>query len=175
MRKITYGGATSLDCYLARQNDGVDWLRFSDEVTSVMRDYWTTIDTILMGRRTYEVSLRHGGGGVSYAGIRTYVFSRTLETLPDPSASLVSTDAAEFVLRLKQQEGKDICLMGGGALAKSLFEADLIDEVGFNIHPILLGSGIPALPPMNRQVDLELVTSRVLPHGCMLVTYRVRR
>ena len=65
--------------------------------------------------------------------------------------------------------------MGGGILAKSLFEADLIDEVGFNIHPVLLGSGIPAIPPMNRQVDLEIVKSQVFGNGCVLVTYQVKR
>jgi riboflavin biosynthesis pyrimidine reductase len=65
--------------------------------------------------------------------------------------------------------------MGRGILAKSLFEADLIDEVGFNIHPVLLGSGIPAIPPMKRQVDLETVSSQVFGNECVLLTYRVKR
>ncbi|HTS60344.1 MAG TPA: dihydrofolate reductase family protein [Bryobacteraceae bacterium] len=174
MRKVTYGGASSLDNYLARKDDAVDWLLWSKELASVMSDYWKTIDTILMGRRTYEVSLRHGGGAAPDPHITTYVFSRTLRTLSDSNVNLVSSDAAEFVRRLKQPQGKDICLMGGGELAKSMFEADLIDEVGFNIHPVLLGSGIPALPPMSRQINLELVNSRVFQNGCVLVTYRVR-
>lgn len=63
--------------------------------------------------------------------------------------------------------------MGGGELARSLFEADLIDEVGFNLHPVLLGAGIPAFHPMSRQINLELATSRVFKNGCMLLTYRV--
>ena len=71
----------------------------------------------------------------------------------------MSEDAAEFVRRLKNQEGKEICVMGGGLLAKSLFEADLIDEIGFNIHPVLLGSGIPLFHEMSRQIDLELMKS----------------
>jgi dihydrofolate reductase len=64
--------------------------------------------------------------------------------------------------------------MGGGELARALFEADLIDEVGFNIHPVLLGSGIPAFHPLSRQINLELVMSRTLKNGCVLVTYRVK-
>jgi dihydrofolate reductase len=65
--------------------------------------------------------------------------------------------------------------MGGGDLARSLFEADLIDEVGFNIHPVLLGDGIPAFHRMTRQINLELLSSRAFKNGCVLVTYRVTR
>ena len=87
---------------------------------------------------------------------------------------ITSEDVAEVVGRLKQQEGKDICIMGGGLLAKPLFEADLIDEIGFNIHPVLLGSGIPLFHEMNRQIDLELIECQTLKTGCVLVTYRVK-
>ena len=64
--------------------------------------------------------------------------------------------------KLKKQPGKDICVMGGGELAHSLFEAGLIDEVGFNIHPVLLGSGIPLFHPMKRQIDLEFARLQAL-------------
>jgi dihydrofolate reductase len=75
---------------------------------------------------------------------------------------------------LKEQDGKDICLMGGGELARSLFEAGLIDEIGFNVHPVLLGSGIPLFHPMSRQIDLELLECKPFPNGCVLVRYRVK-
>ena len=64
--------------------------------------------------------------------------------------------------------------MGGGLLAKSLFEANLIDEIGFNIHPVLLGSGIPLFYEMNHQIDLDLIDCNALKNGCVLVTYRVK-
>jgi dihydrofolate reductase len=64
--------------------------------------------------------------------------------------------------------------MGGGELARSLFEAGLIDEVGFNIHPVLLGSGIPLFHPMSRQVHLELIERRSFKNGCVYVMYRVK-
>jgi dihydrofolate reductase len=64
--------------------------------------------------------------------------------------------------------------MGGGVLAKSLFEADLIDEIGFNIHPVLLGSGIPLFHEMNRQIDLELIDCRAFKNGTVLVSYRMK-
>ena len=64
--------------------------------------------------------------------------------------------------------------MGGGLLAKSLFEADLIDEIGFNIHPVLLGSGIPLFHEMNHQIDLELIECKPFKNGCLMVSYRVK-
>ena len=70
--------------------------------------------------------------------MKTYVFSRTLAEGADGGVAIIRRDAAEFVRDLKGQDGQDICLMGGGELARSLFEAGLIDEIGFNIHPVLL-------------------------------------
>jgi dihydrofolate reductase len=173
MRKVTFGGATSLDNFLARSDDAVDWLMWNKEVSIIMADYWKTIDTVLMGRKTYEVALRSGHGGGS-PGIKTFNFSRQLKRTPEKDVTIVSTDAAKFVRKLKKQKGKDICLMGGGELALSLFEAGLIDELGFNIHPVLLGSGIPAFHRMSRQIDLKLKECRSLRNGCVYVVYRVR-
>lgn len=177
MRKVTFGGAVSLDNFIAAVNDAMDWLMWSDEVTAVMNEYWPRIDTILMGRKTWEVSRQNpppkdtsGEAG----GIATYVFSRTLARDAAPGATVVSQDAGEFVRELKSQPGKEICLMGGGDLARSLFEADLIDEVGLNIHPLLLGSGVPLFHVMGRRIGLELVECRPFENGCVYMLYRVR-
>ncbi len=175
MRKLTFGGANSLDNFLARPDHAVDWLLWGEEAGEVMADYWRGIDTVLMGRKTYEVAVRIGqGDGGGFPGVRTYIFSRTLQEDPGPGATLVREDAADFVRSLKQQPGKDICLMGGGELARSLFEAGLIDEIGFNIHPVLLGAGIPLFHPMSRQIDLELIECRAFKNGCVYVLYRVK-
>jgi dihydrofolate reductase len=105
--------------------------------------------------------------------VTNYVFSRTLAADPD-GVTVVRGDAVAFVRGLKEQGGKDICLMGGGELARPLFEAGLIDEIGFNIDPVLLGSGIPLFHPMSRQIDLELRECKAFKNGCVLVTYRVK-
>jgi dihydrofolate reductase len=127
-----------------------------------------------MGRKTYEVAQRMGGGG-GERGVKTYVFSQTIEKPNKKNLFFVSEDAATYVRRLKEEEeGKDICVMGGGVLAKSLFEADVIDEIGFNIHPVLLGSGIPLYYEMSRQIDLELKECRQLSSGCVLLTYKIK-
>jgi len=174
MRKVTFGGANSLDNFIARKDDAVDWLMFNKEVSAIMADYWKTIDTVLMGRRTYEVAMKSGGGdGGGYHGVTSYVFSRTLKKAPK-GVNLISEDAAEFVRKLKNEKGKDICVMGGGVLARSLFEADLIDEIGFNVHPVLLGSGIPLFHEMKKQIDLKLIKCQQLKNGCVVLTYKVK-
>jgi len=173
MRKVTFGGANSLDNFIARKDDAVDWLLWGEEVEAFMKEFWKKIDTVLWGRKTYEVALR-GGGMASYPGVKNYVFSRTMKKSSDKEVEIVSEDAAEFVRNLKEQKGKDICVMGGGEFAKTLFEAGLIDEIGFNIHPVLLGSGIPLFHEMKRQIDLELIKCETFKNGCVLVTYRVK-
>ena len=174
MRKVTFGGANSLDNFIARKDDAVDWLLWNKEVTEIIESFWKNIDTVVMGRRTYQVAARMGQGGAGYPGVKTYVISRTIKESGDKGVTFVSEDAADFVRRLKGEPGKDICLMGGGVLAKSLFEADLIDEIGINVHPVLLGSGIPLFYEMPRQIDLELVKCQELSNGCVALTYRVK-
>jgi dihydrofolate reductase len=174
MRKVTFGGANSLDNYIARPDHAVDWLMWGKEAADYMRDYWKTIDTVLWGRKTYEVALQRGGVGGGGSGVQNYVFSRTLKPSSEGEVTIVSGDAAEFVRGLKERDGKDIWVMGGGELARSLFQAGLIDEIGFNIHPVLPGSGIPLFHPMSRQIDLELRECRAFQNGCVLVCYRVK-
>jgi dihydrofolate reductase len=173
VRKVTFSVANSLDNYIARPDHAVDWLMWSDEAAEIMADYWKTIDTILMGRKTYEFALRSGRGG-SEPGMTTYVFSRTLPAGPQSGVTVVSADAVDFVRELKRQDGKDICLMSGGELARPLFEAGLIDEIRLNVHPVLLGAGIPLFHPMTRQIDLELRECRPFKNGCVALSYQVK-
>lgn len=173
MRKVTFGGANSLDNYIARKDHAVDWLMWSDEAAEIMKNYWQTIDTIVMGRKTYEVAAEKGTGKRNPFGeIKTFVFSRTIKEAK--GVEIISENAAEFVRKLKNEPGKDICVMGGGELGASLLEAGVVDEIGFNIHPVLLGRGIPLFHEMKRQVDLELIECRQFKNGCVYVLYRVK-
>jgi dihydrofolate reductase len=184
MRAITYGGAVSLDGFLAGVDGSIDWLHFSNDVQQVMTQFWKDIDTILMGRKTYEVSVaqrprsakkpaKAQGSKRKEPAVRTYVFSRTLKSLDDPGVDLVASDAAEFVRDLKRRPGKRICLMGGGELAQALLGAGLVDEIGLNIHPILLGTGIPTFRDPGHRVKLALTACRQIEGGCVLANYKV--
>jgi dihydrofolate reductase len=173
MRTVTFGCACSLDQFIARPDHSVDFLLWSDDVAAFTAEYWKTIDTVVMGRKTYEVAARMGT--TAYPGVRNVVFSRTLARSPHPKVEVVAGDAVAFFRDLKNEAGKGICVMGGGELAKSFFEAGLIDEVGLNIQPVLLGAGIPLFHGMSRQQNLELLEARTLSGGCLLVRYRVNR
>jgi dihydrofolate reductase len=174
MRKVTFHVANSLDNYIARNDGMVDWILGGEEAASGMAEFWKTIDTVVIGRKTYEPVLKSGKPFPTFAGVKNYVLSRTLKESPDKNVKIIREDVVEFVRKLKTEEGKDIFIMGGGLLAKPLFEANLIDEVGANIHPILLGSGIPLFYEMSRQIDLELIECKPFKNGCVSVSYRVK-
>jgi dihydrofolate reductase len=175
MRIVTYGAACSLDGFIARSDGAVDWLRYTQDAQAIMADYWPRIDTILMGRKTWEVAARAGSSGGGSSGIRTFVFSRTLTSLPSRGATLVREDPGEFVRELKRAPGKDVCVMSGGDFAASLLAAGVVDEIGLNVHPVLLGAGIPMFLDPRRQVDLELAECRPIAGGCVWLSYRVAR
>lgn len=128
---------------------------------------------MLMGRKTFEAGQRLGGGPVM-KGVRTCVLSRTLEALPErPDYELVREDVAEFVRRLKGEEGGNIMVMGGGEIGSALIQAGLVDEIGFSIHPVLLGGGVPAFLPFANRVELELIEARPIARECVFVRYGV--
>lgn len=186
MRKVIFGGANSLDNFIARADGAVDWLMWSDEAGEIMKDMWPRFDCMVMGRKTYDVAVGNGDAATDatkkkkatknpYGDIETYVFSRTLDAGKRDGIEFVSNDPGKFVAQLKKKKGKDICVMGGGDLARTLFEAGVIDEIGFNIHPVLLGTGVPLFHALSRQIDLELIECKALKNGCVYVRYNVKK
>jgi dihydrofolate reductase len=175
MRKVTFSCATSLDNYIARENGSFDWIMHSDEAMELMKDFWSGIGTMIMGRKTYDIAQQNAPSSKNPNGqLETFVFSRTLEAGTRDGYTFVNIDPAEFVSGLKQGDGKDIFIMSGGSLARSLLEAGVIDEIGLNIHPILLGSGVPLFYKMKKQTDLEMIDCRSFKNGCVYVKYRVK-
>ncbi len=150
MRKVIFGGACSLDGYFGREDGGMDWLHWSADVQKIMAEMWPRFDVMLMGRKTWE----HAQAQFSeedleearsmHSGMKEYVFSRTLPAgAAKGGYEVVNSDPADFVRELKKQPGKDIMVMGGGELGCFLLDAGVVDEIGFNVQPVLLGSGIP--------------------------------
>ena len=178
MRKVTFSAAISLDNFIARRDGSFDWILHSDESGEMLREYWQKIDTKIMGRKTWDIAMQYAPKGKKAKsfddGMKTYVFSRALEPGERDGVTFVSSDPGKFVRKLKKEKGKEIFVLGGGELAKTPFEAGVIDEIGFNIHPTLLGSGIPLFHEMKHQIDLELIESRPFKNGCFYVLYRVK-
>lgn len=173
MRTVTFGCANSLDNYVARADHAIDWLMWSPEVSRHVSTFWKSIDTVVMGRKTYEVVRK--SGTPAYPGVRNYVFSRTLQPQATDPVEIVAEDPVVFLNRLKRRRGKGICVMGGGQLGHALLAGGMIDELGVNIHPVLLGAGVPLFHPLPHQVNLELRVAKRLKTGCVYLLYRVKR
>ena len=183
MRKVKYLVANSLDNFIARRDGGVEWL-FNDGTDYGMSEFFSSIDCMLLGRKTFEVATGHSQRkrkpkktrrktNVS-GGMKSYVFSRTIKAGPEDDFIVISDNAGEFVRKLKSEAGKDIWLMGGGELAGSLLNEAVVDEISLNIHPILLGQGIPLFGNLSIRVNLELFASKAHKNGCVQVDYRVK-
>jgi dihydrofolate reductase len=129
-------------------------------------------DSVLMGRATYEVGLKIGVTS-PYPHLRQYLFSRSMAESPDPAVELVSGDALARVRELKQEEGKDIWLCGGGELATHLFPE--IDQLILKVNPVVIGSGIPLFRGAVETAALELADSKRYGNGFMMHRYRVKR
>jgi dihydrofolate reductase len=102
VRKVTFGVANSLDNFIAGADGALDWLRWTKDVSAITAAYWKTIDTVVMGRKTYEASGRNGRG---YPGVEDYVFSRTLKSGSHPHVRIVGVDAVAFMKKLKRRTG----------------------------------------------------------------------
>lgn len=164
MRQVILGLGISLDQYIARKNGAVDWLSMDWEYDWMA--FFKTIDTVLMGRKTLDKAVEMSADKKSnpYQGMATYVFSRKLTESPVEGVELISGHLKDFIENLKSKKGKNIWLSGGGELAKSFLNEDLVDEIHLGITPILLGEGIPLFPDLEREISLRLISNKTYRH-----------
>src|SRR4029450_10322628 len=143
MRKVLYGGAMSLDGFIAGPNGEYDWIAMDPDIdfAEMMRQF----DTFLIGRKTFEAMRRMGSDVKSMPGAQNIVFSRTLSPGEYPHVT-ISAEAERVVADLRTKPGKDIALFGGGELFRSLLAAGLVDGVAVSLIPVLLGGGIQRVP-----------------------------
>lgn len=176
MRKIILGFGVTLDGYVARRDDSVDFLKMDKDTMKLMREFFATIDTAIMGRKTLDASIRLMGGTYQPpVRLPTYVFSRSRPAGKHGGYEIVGQSPAALVRRLRRQPGKHIFLMGGGELGRTFLEADLVDEVHLGIVPILLGDGIPAFPAGFPRRDFRLLENRTFAKNSISLKYeRIR-
>jgi dihydrofolate reductase len=173
MRRVRYGVGMSLDGYIADGEGGTDWL-----VADPAYDpgpFFASIDTVLMGRITYESAVRQGMR--AYPKLRNIVFSRSLRPSDYPEVTVIASDAVETVAQLRRQPGQDIWLCGGGVLFRSLLGAGLVDTVELGVSPLLLGrrgvAMLSLIPELPAPVRLELRRHDALPTGLLVLEYSV--
>jgi dihydrofolate reductase len=164
MRIVRLSVAMSIDGYIAGPNGESDWITIDPDID--FDALTTSFDTVLLGRKTFEATVQHGGGGM-----RTVVFSRTLRQ-EDHKGVTISADPAETVADLKSSPGKEIWLFGGGELFRSMLELGLVDAVQIAVIPVFLGGGVPLLPQPASRAKLRLTGHEAYPKtGTVLLEY----
>lgn len=171
--------ATSLDGFIARPDGNLDWLIGAADPADDhgYADFMAGIDTLAMGRNTFEKVLTFGEW--PYLGRRVVVFSRTLtrQTLPAALAGAVelfSGSVAELAAHLERSGARSV-YVDGGQLIQGFLGAGLIDAITLTRIPVLLGSGIPLFGPVPQDIRLEHVHTRAYESGFVQSTYRVLR
>jgi len=179
-RKIIVYIATSADGYIARPDGDVEWLNRRPHVDYGIRAFYSTIDTILWGRKTYDWLLAYykkkgKKRGMFDRKLANYVFSRKPPKRAAPGVEFVSQPVKSFAQHLRRTPGKHIWMMGGGGLIASFLDAGEIDEFDIHVIPVLIGKGIPLVAPRHRDVPLRLRSSRKYPDGVVRLRYEVPR
>jgi dihydrofolate reductase len=175
MRSLLLCLTTSLDGFIADSEEGIDWiLPPPDDLPQDYLDLMDSVDTLVMGRSTYELSLAIPGGLEIFRDKQVYVFTSRTDFEQQVGEIFVSEKAETFITRLKEEEGGTIWLFGGGMLATALSDAGLIDEYLIVLQPILLGEGIPLWRGAKHRHSLELVQSRIWPGGMVELRYQLK-
>lgn len=173
MRRVRYGGAMSLDGYIAGPNGEFDWIVMDPDIDFAAMT--KQFDTYLIGRKTYEVMARMGSPAGSTKGIQSIVVSRTMKPADHPKL-VIESDPVRLVEDLRTKPGKDIALFGGGDLFRSLLAAGQVDTVEVSIIPVLLGGGIQLLPSPADKAKLKLRKERLYEKsGTVSLEYDILR
>lgn len=174
MRKIIAYLATSADGFIARSDGDVSWLDRAGAPDGYgMSAFLRSVDTIIMGRITWETGQKLGGAVVE--GKRNIVLSRTLPFHAIPGAIVENTEPTELAKRIRSEKGRNVWLMGGAGVFGAFLSAGALDELIMHVVPVLIGTGIPLLDPTPRQTELKLRSTRKFSDGVVRLHYVIDR
>lgn len=170
-RRIVVSLAVSADGFIARSDGSVDWLdRPWPKDHYGMDEFQASVDTVLLGGRTYREAAGRGGG--FGRKMKYYVFTRTPPAKPPKGIEFVNEPVDAFAARLRAQPGGNVWIMGGGGLIASFVDAGAVDDFIFHVVPIFIGEGVPLLAPARRTVALTLHETRHWDDGVVRLHYR---
>ena len=152
MRKFILFIASSLDGYIARENGEIDWL--PENGTSGYDEFYKTIDTVVMGKKTYNQVLTFGA--YPYQDKKSFVITRNNNQTKNKNTEFVS-DVDQFVKDIIFDSGKNIWLVGGAEIISSFVNHGFVDEIILSIIPVVLGKGIPLFKNIEKETKLELI------------------
>ena len=170
MRKVILGVAVSLDGFIEGPNGEYDWCLTDQDYG--LSDFFKRVDTIFVGRKSYEMSLGLEGGIEGFPTFKEYVFSTTLHTVK-PGATLIKDNIHSEVEKIKNEPGKDIWLFGGASLTTSLMNLGLVDELSLAVHPLILGSGKPLFQNIAGSIKLSLLDTKTYSTGLVSLAYAI--
>jgi dihydrofolate reductase len=180
-RKIIVYIAVSADGYIARPDGDVEWLnRLPPAGDYGMGEFYKTVDTVLIGRKTHDWALEYqrktgSKESVFDKNVTNYVFSHKPPKTEAAGVEFVSEPVNAFAQRLRATPGKNIWMMGGGELIASFLDAGQIDEFDINVIPVFIGEGIPLIAPRHRDVTLRLLSAQNYPDGVVRLRYAVAK
>ena len=177
-RKIIVELAVSADGLIARPDGDVEWLNRRARLDYGMKAFYKTIDTILMGRKTYDWAMAYWtkmgkSEGMFDKKVKHFVFSRKPPEKAAGGVEFVSGPVKEFARKLRAKAGKHVWMMGGGELIGSFLDAGEIDEIQMKVVPVIIGEGIPLVGPKHRDIALKLVESKKYADGVVGLKYVV--
>ena len=175
MRKIRLYIAMSLNGKIARPDGSVDWLEAipnPDKTDYGYAAFYEEIDTTIQGYNTYQ-QLLSWGIPFPYSGKTNYVLTRKKDVENTEEVIFVKEDPIKFIQEIKQQEGKDIWLIGGGEINTLLLNAGLIDELELFIMPIILPEGIDLFGGIPEETSLRLLKTKTFSSGAARITYDI--
>ena len=170
--------AATLDGYIAREDGRLDWLDNlpnPEQSDYGFHDFFAGMDTVVMGRRTYEEIL---GFGVEwpYKKCISYVATRQPDyKLQTPDTELLNPLSPAAIEELRKQSKKDIWLIGGGELVTAFLDQHAIDELWLFLVPTLIGAGIPLFPGQPAETKWELLQSTPYPNGAVMLRYAMQK
>ena len=171
MSKVRYIVAMSLDGFIAGPNGEADWILMDSDIN--FAELWAQFDTLLMGRKTYYAA-KSRLGEAFMQGMKTVVISRTLRPADHPNLTVLSNPTRDHMQSLRTQSMKDIWLMGGGELFRSMLAMHEVDRVEVSTMPVLLGGGVPLLLPPTQRTTLKLSGHKIYRSGIVSLVYDVQ-
>jgi len=173
MKKIIYYVASSLDGYIAGENDDISKFILQGEGVEKYQSDLAKFGTVIMGRKTYEFGFQYGlePGQPAYPNMEHFIFSNTLQ-IENPSESVkIEKVSVDKVNEIRQNSKTDIYLCGGGEFAGFLLENGLIDQLKLKLNPVVLGSGTKLFGASHASERWELIEKESFPDGLQILTY----
>ena len=185
MRKIVSSTIMSLDNFVANTAGDLSMFKVDEEFFAMSEAFTNEADAALYGKGTYGImqaywptaanmpnaSVHDKQHSLWYNQVNKYVLSTTLKDAEAPNATIIRENVVEKLKKLKEQKGKNIQIFGSPGVVRSLIQKDVIDEYWIFIYPVIIGNGIPLFEDIKQQINLALVSSRVLKSGAVALHY----